>query len=94
MAVPPRPAAPQQWWPWVAVAAGLQLFAVVPYVTSEVTVRYGPYEVLLLLVWQLGIIGGAMFRAGMVFAKQASGGPSPGAAPDQPGAAGPDGPAT
>ena len=77
MADPVREVPRQQWWPWVALALGIQLLAFCPYLGSEQLVTYGPYELLVLLVWEIGFVGGAMFRAGTVYAQGRAAGSAP-----------------
>lgn len=59
-----------RWWLWVVVAVGLEAYALLPSLGQEVVLVYGWPDVGRALVWHLGFVGGAMFRAGMVYARR------------------------
>lgn len=55
----------QRWTTWIGFAVALQIAFVAPFLGDEVESSYGAPEVVYLLIQEVAIIGGCMFRAGI-----------------------------
>jgi formate-dependent nitrite reductase membrane component NrfD len=58
-----------QWRTWLVLAIAIQTALVLPYLGEETCQEYRLAELVTVLVYEVGIVGGCMFRAGMLFAR-------------------------
>jgi hypothetical protein len=58
------------WQTWILIALTVQVLLILPYFGEETTQYYGFAEFVSLLISEVGLVGGALFRAGMLYARR------------------------
>jgi hypothetical protein len=63
----------RRWTTWVGIAVALQVALVAPYFGDTRTTSYGFSELVYIVIQEAVIVGGCMFRAGMLYPRQSGG---------------------